>query len=176
MPVTELPKNYRITEPPPDTSPMSAEGIRRFQNDEKVSAIKLFEALRNFIQRRVIFTHGCVPTVLALWLMGTYCYALFNYFGYVWLTSLGPGCGKSLLAKILSMVAFNATPPLVDPTPATVFRDIEANGSTFILDEVENLDPEKKGELLGILNAGFERGAQVRRMTPRGEVCAPEQK
>jgi len=172
MPVTELPKNYRLTEPPPDTSPMSGDGIRRFQNGDEVSPLELFEALRHLIRRRVIFTQKCVPAVLALWVMGTYCHALFNYFGYVWLTSLGPGCGKSLLAKILSMLAFNATPPLVDPTPATVFRDIEANGSTFIVDEVENLDPEKKSELIGILNAGFERGAQVRRMTPVGEVWA----
>ena len=151
---------------------MSGEGIRRFQNGETVSSVDLFEALRNFIRRRVIFTHACVPTILALWIMGTYCYALFNYFGYVWLTSLGPGCGKSLLAKVLSMLAFNGTPPLVDPTPATVFRDIEANGSTFILDEVEHLDPETKGELLGVLNAGFERGAKVRRMTPAGDGWA----
>ena len=169
VPVADLPENFRITEPPPDASPMSGEGIRRFQNGEEVVSVELFEALRKFIQRRVIFIHECVPTMLALWLMGTYCYALFNYFGYVWLTSLGPSCGKSLLAEILSMVAFNATPPLVDPTPATVFRDIEANGSTFILDEVENLDPETKGELLSILNAGFGRGAKVRRMTPAGD-------
>jgi len=172
MPITDLPQNVRVTEPPPDGSPMTGEGVRRFQDGETVSAVEVFEALRNFIRWRVIFTHACVPTILALWLMGTYCYALFNYFGYVWLTSLGPGCGKSLLAKILSMLAFNATPPLVDPTPATVFRDIEANGSTFILDEVEHLDPETKGELLGVLNAGFEQSAKVRRMTPAGDGWA----
>jgi hypothetical protein len=169
MPVTSLPENYRITEPPPDASVMSADGIRRLQNGEEISAVELFKALQNFIGRRVIFTHECIPPVLALWLMGTYCYVLFNYFGYVWLTSLVPGCGKTLVEKILSLVAFSATSPLVDPTPATVFRDIEANCSTFILDEVEGLDPEKKGELLGILNAGFERGAKVRRMIPAGE-------
>ena len=168
-PVTRLPENYAVTEPPPDTSPMTTEGVRRFQVGEEVAADELFERTQNFIHSRVIFIHECVPTVLALWVMATYCYTLFNYFGYVWLTSLGPGCGKSLLGKILSMVAFNATPPLVDPTPATVFRDIEANSPTFILDEVEHLDPEKKGELLSILNAGFERGAKVRRMTPVGK-------
>lgn len=53
---------------------------------------------------------------------------------------------------------------MLDPTPATVFREIEANGCTFVLDELENLDPQKKSELLGILNAGFERGAYVARM------------
>jgi hypothetical protein len=169
MPVTKLPANYRITEPPPNSSPMSAEGIRSFEDGEDVDPVKLLKFLQEFIRRRVIFTQKCVPTFLALWLMGTYCYSLFNYFGYVWLTSLGPGCGKSLVAKILSMLAFNATPPFVDPTPATVFRDIEANGSTLILDEVEHLDPESKGELLAILNAGFERGAKVPRATPKGD-------
>src|SRR5262249_3922358 len=103
------------------------------------------------------------------WIMGTYCYQLFNYFGYIWLTSLGPECGKSLVAKIISMLAFNASPPLIDPTPAAVFRDIEANGSTFILDEAEYLEPEKRTQLLGILNGGFERGAQVPRIESDGK-------
>ena len=169
IPVTDLPANCHITEPPPDVAPMSATGIKRFQNGENVDPVELFEALRVFIQRRVIFTQACVSTVLALWVMGTYCYELFHYYGYVWLTSLGPGCGKSVVAKILSMLAFNATPPLIDPTPATVFRDIEANGSTAILDEVEKLDPEVKGAIMSILNAGFEKGGIVRRMTPKGD-------
>jgi hypothetical protein len=107
-----------------------------------------------------------MPTVLALWVIATYCYTLFNYFAYIWLTSMGPSCGKSLVLKMISMLGFNSPPPTVDPTPATVFRDIEANSSTLVFDEMENLDPERKGELLSLLNAGFERGGQVPRMVP----------
>ena len=168
-PTTDLPENYRLTEPPPDKSPITGKGIQRFQSGEEIDAVGLFEAIRKFIRRRVIFTHISVPLVLALWIMASYSYSLFNYFGYVWLTSLGPGCGKSLVTKVLSLLAFNATPPLIDSTPATVFRDIEANSPTLILDELEHLDPEKKGELLSILNAGFEWDAEVRRMVRVGD-------
>ncbi|SPE21358.1 hypothetical protein SBA5_300002 [Candidatus Sulfotelmatomonas gaucii] len=63
MSVTSLPANYRITEPPPDSSPMSAEGIRRLQSGEVVDPVGLFIALREFIARRVIFNQECVPSV-----------------------------------------------------------------------------------------------------------------
>jgi hypothetical protein len=169
LPLAALPEGCEVTEPPPDRSPLTPRGIQQFQEGAIVDGIGLFKDVRDFFRDHVVFKHPCVPAVLALWVMATYCYASFNYFGYIWLTSVGPACGKSLVAKMLSMLCFNATPPMVDPTPATVFRDIEANSSTLVLDEVENLDPEKKAELISLLNAGFERGGQVARMIPAAD-------
>lgn len=168
FPVKELPPEYL---PPmlPNRSPISIEGIEAFRNRETISGCTLFTEIRDFIQAHVVFKHKSAPAVIALWVMATYCYSIFNYFGYIWLTSLGPSHGKSLVAKILSMVCFSATAPEIDPTPAVVFRLIETNGCTFILDEMENLDPEKKGELISLLNSGFERGGQVSRTVPAGD-------
>src|ERR1039457_1172068 len=59
---------------------------------------------QNFFKDHVVFKHACVPAVLALWVMATYCYTIFYYLGYIWLTSMGPACGKSLVAKMLSML------------------------------------------------------------------------
>jgi hypothetical protein len=39
----------------------------------------------------------------------------------------------------------------------------------MILDEIEGLDPERKGDVIAILNAGFERGGSVPRMIPQGD-------
>lgn len=169
FPVAALPHGWHLTEPPPDQSPMSKDGIRRFLNGEVVSGAALFDSLRHFFKRHAIYKHTCVASALALWSMGTYLHCLFNYYGYLYLTSLGPGCGKSLVELLLSFTCFNATPPQTLPTPAAMFRDVEANSVTLILDEIESLDPEKKGDVLAALNAGFQRDATVTRMVPSGD-------
>jgi Domain of unknown function (DUF3854) len=169
FPVAMLPQGWRLTEPPTDQSPMSKDGIRRFLNGEVVSGPALFDSLRDFFRRHAIYRHNCVASALALWSMGTYLHCLFNFYGYLYLTSLGPGCGKSLVEMLLSLTCFNATPPQTLPTPAAMFRDVEANSVTLILDEIESLDPEKKGDVLAALNAGFQRDATVTRMVPSGD-------
>ncbi len=134
--IAALPPGYHVTEPPPDRSPMTPTGIRQFMDGGDVDPVKLFEEIRNFFAEHVVFKRACVAGTLALWAMATYCYTLFNYFGYIWFTSLGPISGKSLVARMLSMICFNATSPQVDPTPATIFRDLEANCSTLVLSRV----------------------------------------
>jgi hypothetical protein len=165
---TDLLDGVVIAEPP-SRSPISADGVRRFRVGETVSAISLFEELRNCFARHAIFKDSSVPTALALWTLGTYAYTLFNYYGYLWFTSLGPSHGKSLVEKILSMLCFNSLAPITAPSPAALFRDAEANAETMILDEIEGLDPERKGDVIAILNAGFERGGSVPRSIPQGD-------
>ena len=45
----------------------------------------------------------------------------------------------------------------------------EANSGTIILDEIENVDPERKPDVLAILNVGFERGGEVPRCERAGD-------
>jgi hypothetical protein len=157
------PENFYLATPPPDCSPMSPEGVRRFRAHATVSGPELFRELRDCFIRHAIFKHPSTPAVLALWSIATYLHALFAYFGYLWFTSLGPGHGKSLVEEMLAAVCFNATAPQTIPTPATIFRQIDANSNTLVLDEIEGLDPTKKGEFLALLNMGFKRGGQVPR-------------
>jgi predicted permease len=100
---------------------------------------------------------------------GVFAYRIFSYYGYLWFTSAGPSHGKSRVEKLLSMLCFNASAPITVPSPATLFRDTQVNAGTLILDEVENVDPESKAEILAILNAGFEQGREVTRSTPAGD-------
>lgn len=166
----DLPTSMRLPASPPDRSPLSPDGVRRFMAGDRVPAIRIFDDLRQWFSTHAIFKHSSVATALALWTMGTYAHVLFNYYGYIWFTSLGPSHGKSLVEKMLSMLCFNAGPPITSPTPATLFRDTEANAGTMILDEIEGLDPEKKGDVISILNAGFERGGCVPRSIPTGDT------
>jgi uncharacterized protein DUF3631 len=54
---------------------------------------------------------------------------------------------------------------IVGITPAVTFRLIERDCPTLLLDEIDNMlqDGAAKGELVGILNAGYRRGMSVHR-------------
>jgi hypothetical protein len=101
--------------------------------------------------------------IIALWLAGTYCFNAFRTFGYLALRSATPRCGKTTLLRLLSALA-NGEPGIeCVPTPAVLFREGTA---VLLLDEVDrlkNADKEKYGEVLAVLNVGFERGGVVRR-------------
>ncbi|HAM58046.1 MAG TPA: hypothetical protein DCQ64_22585, partial [Candidatus Rokubacteria bacterium] len=60
-------------------------------------------------------------------------------------------------------VAFNAS-LCVNATPAVLFRLIEETRPTLLVDEAEALESDHRRELLGIINAGYKRGATVPRV------------
>jgi hypothetical protein len=56
------------------------------------------------------------------------------------------------------------------PSPAVVFRQVDGDDSTLIIDEAETLGgtEQEKADVIGLLNAGFQRGAVVPRMEGKG--------
>lgn len=104
-----------------------------------------------------------LAVLLAVWIAGTYTFLNFRYCGYLALRSATPRCGKTLVMRILSQLA-NGNPPITStPTPAVLFRSTRP---VLLLDEVDklrNADKEKYGEVLAVLNCGFEAGAVVDR-------------
>ena len=101
--------------------------------------------------------------LVALWLAETYTFEHFRYCGYLALRSATPRCGKTLLMRLLSQLA-NGSPSITSiPTPAVLFRSTRP---VLLLDEVDklrNADKEKYGEVLAVLNCGFEAGAVIDR-------------
>jgi len=103
--------------------------------------------------------------LLALWILGTYLHRLFSYFGYLHIHSPVLRCGKTLLLDIIGQLAADATPRLSNASEAVIFR-LADSGATMLLDELESLrnqDREKFGNIMGLLNAGFQAGAKVPR-------------
>src|SRR5262249_32747122 len=45
-----------------------------------------------------------IPTLIAVWTVGTYCFEVFRYFGYLALRSATPRCGKSRTLRLLCRV------------------------------------------------------------------------
>ena len=151
----------------PTRSTFSAEGIHRFRLKSQLRLNDVLEQLHRVLVTHVQFTNDWQPRLVALWIVGTFLHVAFTHFGYLHVTSAAKRCGKSLLLDLLSQLCFNATGIGADPTPAFIFRDVDRNNGTQILDELEHLsdaDRRSRAALMTMLNAGFRRGARVPRI------------
>ena len=101
-------------------------------------------------------------SVLALWVIGTYLYYLFETYPYLAFEGI-KNTGKSKTARITTRLSFNGILS-VNISEATLYRDIESQRPTLGIDEAEILkDPEKSKLIRAILNAGHFKGAKVLR-------------
>jgi hypothetical protein len=108
------------------------------------------------------------PNVVACWVVATYFHPLFLTFPR--LNLMGEkGSGKSKRAAVISHIAHNGLLQL-DPTPASLFRQIHPLAPTLCLDEMENLGSVDK-DILRLINAGYKAGATVVRC--EGEERTP---
>ncbi len=103
---------------------------------------------------------------VALWAIATHSFDLFDAFAYLSLSSPTPRCGKSRLLEILELLVARPWHGTA-PTEAALFRFIESNQPTLLLDEVEALSKRKASDrdsaVLAVLNAGYKRGQTVPR-------------
>jgi hypothetical protein len=151
-------------------SSITAETIKRFQAREDVNGKELLNRIKSLFIDHVVFRDDRIPLLLSVWVFGTYLYKLFHFYAYLWINSPVKRCGKSLLLDILSYIAFNATPRLVNPSESSVFREVDANDATLIIDEVESLshsEKDQKSELISLINSGFQKGSQASRVETR---------
>jgi hypothetical protein len=129
------------------------------------SAAHPLDRVAGLIERFVFLKKRCLYRLLALWSASTHIYSDFEYTGYIFVSSPEPQSGKTTLLELLDLLVANSDGIVVSPTEATLFRT--ADGQTQILDELDGItNPEL---LRNVLNAGFQRGATVRRMQERGD-------
>lgn len=115
------------------------------------------------IDRFVILPGKSLSILLVFWILQTYLFQKFTYCGYLALRSATPGCGKSRALKIVSYLSNGEPPVTANPTAAVLFR---SGRPVTILDEVDKLrnqDKELYGQVLSVLNLGFEAGGCVER-------------
>jgi hypothetical protein len=106
-------------------------------------------------------------TALALWTAHTFFYNQFSHTPRLALISPVRGCGKSTVLKILKALCFKPQ-KLNHTTPASLFRMIDRDHPTVLLDEVDNADLPINSEMRIILNSGYEPGDPISR-TIKGE-------
>ena len=133
---------------------------------------EVYDKLESILTLHIAWKNPYHPTIITLWVISTYFASIFQWLGYLWITSPARRCGKSLLLDILSYVAFNATSPLVNPRPAYLYRTVDVDFPTVIIDELSKFKGDggdDYSEVLGLLNAGAKNGGAVARMEKVGD-------
>lgn len=134
----------------------------------------LIQKLEQYVKSYLTFDVPEVVLPIALWIIGTHCFRLFDSFAYVVITSKTKRAGKTRLSEIIS---FAASSPMnfSSMTPSTLFRVINPDPKryypehdpfippTIVFDEAESLSSEAAGTMRSVLNAGYRKGQAVPR-------------
>lgn len=132
----------------------------------RVAAHEVYDALLANLRQYIYHDDPTSYTVDVLWTMGTYFHQIFNAFPYLALHG-HRGAGKTTLLTWLAALGFNAR-FLVNASEASLYRSIQLQAPTLLIDEQEGLNSSKaakenKADLMGILKSGYKKGAQVAR-------------
>lgn len=131
----------------------------------KVDAGDLFQKLVHFIRRFMWYPDDRAYELIAAWIMQTYVFMVFDQCGYLALVGT-KRAGKTRLFEILEMLCFNAKLS-TSVTDAYVFRAVEIDRVTLLVDEADHLKQMQKdgvNERLEILRGGYRRSGSVGRI------------
>ena len=98
---------------------------------------------------------------LSCWAIGTYFFPLFNTYPYVFLNAT-KRAGKTKILTLMSCICFNSKFAL-SLTPATLFRLIQGNRCTLLIDETETITNKELGDFRSMLLSGYKKGIKVPR-------------
>ena len=98
--------------------------------------------------------------IIAIWIIGTYFHKNFISFPRLFINAM-KGSGKSRLLQILKALCWNATVQ-TNMSEAVLFRN--ASKQTFLFDESEGISSKEQNTIRELLNAGYKRGTEVKRM------------
>ncbi len=125
----------------------------------------LIDDLAEFVRRYVVITPDQL-TIVALWIVHTYCIEAFEQTPYLAVTSPEKQCGKTRLLETLDVLVLRSWTTIL-PSEAVLYRNIDKNRPTLLLDEVDTIFNPKTADRYeahrAILNAGHRRGNRVPR-------------
>jgi Protein of unknown function (DUF3631) len=142
---------------------------RTVAEGEEWSSKKVFTTVHEYLVSQIHFTHSWQPVVVTLWAMGTYLHKRFPCYGHLWLNSHTTHSGKSKLLSALWTLGYKSTAPQLEPTAAVLYRFPSVTGGTLLLDEVDNLDHDKKSQVIAILNHYLRNGEVMRAFPGRNK-------
>ncbi len=128
-----------------------------------VDAARLVDQLEAFFADRAHLSHGSA-LVLSYFALNTWTFKLFDTVPYLLLESAVPGCGKSTVICLLDTIACRSR-KASSLSEAVMFRLIDAEGPTLLIDEAETIDgrSERAEGLRAIAHEGYKQGGQVPR-------------
>jgi Protein of unknown function (DUF3631) len=122
------------------------------------SPVAVMDEGRHQLTRFVRFRDEHQAVAVTLWVAHTYAFSRFRATPYLHVLSPVKGCGKTTLLRVIKCLSHK--PWFVsDITPAVLYRRIEDQKPTLLLDEVDatfGQQGEKSEALRGLLDNGFE--------------------
>jgi hypothetical protein len=129
----------------------------------KFHASDLLLEIMGFFEKFLYAANG-VSMILGLWVMNTWLFDVFDTTPYLLIYSAVKGCGKTTVMELL--LELSARPHLTaGMTPAAMFRIVEQEKPTLLIDEAESLaaNNERGNDVTQIANTGYKKGAGVLR-------------
>ena len=140
-----------------------SDGIEKYLlNNYKVDPFKVFNQIRDYLKKYIFISDNNVFDLLSIWIMGTYIFRVFRHYPYVHIQA-EKGSGKSFLFDLIKPLCFNGE-MYINPTSSTLFRDVDRNSRTLLLDEIEDFKKSNNpgfNDLMGILNSGYAKSGDV---------------
>ena len=135
--------------------------------DDKNETATLLDDLVIFFRRFITFPTKHHAKVLSLWTLHTYVLDrdLFQFTPYLWIYSPEKESGKSKVQELLALVVMNPW-RIITPSEAAIYRTLNKTPKCLLWDEIDTVFNERGAATEGlraILNAGFEKGAEVTR-------------
>ena|GEM_PF-989108 len=149
--------------------------LTRAQEIRRIDLATALEDLAEYVKRYVFLSLPEQLTAVVLWAAHTWVVEQFETTPYLAVLSPEKRSGKTRLLDVLELVV--ARPwRAVTPSEAVLYRKIEADRPSLLLDEIDTIfGPKTSGTYEGvraILNAGFRRGTKVPRCVGEGKNMA----
>jgi Protein of unknown function (DUF3631) len=129
----------------------------------------LLDSLREYVTRFVVLPSDEAADLLALWTLHTHAIDAAQATPYLRITSATPSSGKTLLLEVLGALCARGW-HAVNPSTAVLYRKIDQDGPTLLLDEMDNYPLSDRRDALSVLNNGYRRGARVDRVGDGGKL------
>ena len=136
---------------------------------EAIDGAELLDELAGFIERFQVLPSREVADLLALWTLHTHAFEAAWATPYLRITSAAPESGKTQLLEILSTLVRRGW-HAVNPSVAVLYRKIDRQAPTVLLDEMDNYPIDERRDALSVLNAGYKRGATIDRCRENGDL------
>jgi hypothetical protein len=122
------------------------------------------ESIKNKIQYYVKLGNELEYIIATCFVLGTYLFPLFTCFGYL-IISGEKGAGKGTFLDILYRTCWNPSSKLFTVTESTLFRIIETQKPTLLIDEYHRaVQNEINGiGIISIVEGGYDKGGAVPR-------------
>jgi hypothetical protein len=127
---------------------------------------QLLEQTRDFLKHYVVFETKSQPVAISLWVAHTHLLGAADFTPYLSITAPSKKSGKTTVLKCLLLLVPKPW-YMIQPSEAVLYRKIEKDGPTLLLDEADALFSNKAADktepIRAMLNAGFERDAAIPR-------------